>query len=60
MDTTEIFWLALSFVTLIGALLGSLKRRPAAGAVLGFLLGPFGWVIVLCLPARAPRSPWEP
>ena len=34
---------------LIGLLLGSGKGRSFMGFVLGLLLGPIGWVIVICL-----------
>lgn len=39
---------------IIGALLGSLKGRAAFGFVLGLLIGPIGWLIILVLPKQKP------
>ena len=45
-----IFCVVLSVFALIGALLGSRKGRPWAGAVWGVvLLGPVGWLFVALL-----------
>ncbi|MBN2578418.1 MAG: zinc ribbon domain-containing protein [Pirellulales bacterium] len=47
--------LALSAV--IGGLIGRLKGQQPAGVVLGFLLGPLGWLITLLLNDNRPRCP---
>lgn len=38
-------WLASAF---IGAAIGEHKGRRSLGCLLGFLLGPLGWAIILC------------
>jgi hypothetical protein len=48
MDPTYVLiWAVFSVV---GALIGSPKKRVGAGAFWGFLLGPIGWLIVLLGP----------
>jgi hypothetical protein len=42
-----VFWCTLW--TLFGALIGSRRERPGAGALFGFLLGPIGCLIAFCL-----------
>lgn len=41
----------------IGFFLGSTKGRSSEGLLLGLLLGPFGWIIVLLLPENGMRCP---
>lgn len=43
--------------TLIGLGIGAARGRAAFGLLLGFLLGPIGWLIVLILPKEGPRCP---
>ena len=45
METGIFVWLLVG--GLVGAICGEPRRRPVAGAVLGVLLGPIGWLIVL-------------
>lgn len=41
------------FASVVGALIGRLRGRAGLGCLLGFLLGPLGWVItLLCADAR--------
>jgi hypothetical protein len=42
---------------LIGALVGQTKGRTGAGAVLGLLLGPIGWLAVALGPSMKPKCP---
>lgn len=54
MDTTYVLiWAAFA---IIGALIGSAKNRVAAGAVLGFLIGPIGWALIHFGPDYSKKS----
>ena len=53
MELTELlFWIFLSAVvsSIIGAIIGSTVNKGGSGFLLGVLLGPIGWIIVLLLP----------
>ncbi len=50
-----IIWLIIG--TLIGALIGQSKGRTGAGAFMGFLLGPIGWLVIALGPSRKPTCP---
>ena len=41
----------------IGLLIGRFRNRLAFGFVVGFLLGPLGWLIVGLMPTAGPRCP---
>ena len=41
----------------IGYLIGNSKNEGAAGAILGGLFGPVGWLIVLCIGDERPKCP---
>ena len=51
---TALFWWNVAFV-LVGALLGWWRGRTVEGVAWAFVLGPIGWIVVLCRPRR--RSP---
>jgi hypothetical protein len=42
----EVFFFWGIVGTIVGALIGDRKGRAGAGAILGFLLGPIGWIVV--------------
>lgn len=42
----------------IGALLGNIKKRALAGAILGFFLGIIGWILILVLEDRRRKCPY--
>ena len=48
------FW---GLFTIIGALIGSIKARIGMGLFLGFLLGPFGWLIMALMKSHKARCP---
>ena len=52
MDPTVLLWIFLSAFasSIIGAIIGSMVNRGGSGFLLGFFLGPIGWIIVLLLP----------
>jgi len=52
-----ILLLALLVNALIGAAIGSRKKRSGAGALFGFLLGPVGWLVVALGPDHRPKCP---
>lgn len=41
----------------IGAAIGARKNRTAFGFVVGFIIGPIGWLIVLVMPSNFPKCP---
>jgi hypothetical protein len=41
----------------IGAAIGARKARTGFGFVLGALVGPIGWLIVLIMPSNQPKCP---
>ncbi len=41
----------------IGYLIGNTKEEGAAGAILGGLFGPLGWLFVLCIGDDRPKCP---
>ncbi len=41
----------------IGAFCGSFKRNSLYGFLLGALIGPLGWIVVLLLPTKGPLCP---
>ncbi len=45
------------FSALIGSLIGGTKGRSGAGAVLGLLIGPIGWLLVAVGKDRRPKCP---
>ena len=50
MDTGIITWLAVG--AFVGYLCGQARGREGEGVLLGLLLGPIGWLIVLCIPDK--------
>lgn len=48
----------LSISAVVGYLLGDRKGKPIRGAILGFLLGPLGWLLVLISPDDSPTCPY--
>lgn len=55
---------ALIFMTLfafIGAAIGATKNRAVGGFLLGLLLGPIGWALLILGPAGQPkrRGKWR-
>jgi hypothetical protein len=52
--TTRIAWGALAWLIYFGGIgwyVAEMRRRPLwEGIILGLLAGPFGWLIVACLP----------
>ena len=54
----DILWIIAPLVgALVGAIIGKNKNRQGAGAVLGFLLGPIGWLVVALGPDMNPKCP---
>ena len=52
------FFFSLCFFKGIGAVIGLTKGRPVDGAVLGFLIGPLGWIVMfLLLEDYRPKCP---
>jgi hypothetical protein len=49
-----ICWL---LTAVVGAIIGNIKGRPSAGAFWGLLLGPLGWILMVCVPDQRPRCP---
>jgi len=49
------FW---GLFTIIGALIGSIKSRVGMGLFLGFLLGPFGWLIMALMKSHKAKCPY--
>ena len=47
---------AVLLMGVIGSLLGSARGRGGFGFVVGILLGPVGWIIILLLPALGGRK----
>lgn len=45
-----IYLLILALSALLGAAVGRKRGREGAGALFGFLLGPVGWILILCGP----------
>lgn len=43
----------------IGSMIGSLRGRAGFGFVIGILLGPIGWLLVLLMPGRPKSTPPE-
>lgn len=41
----------------IGTAIGARKNRTGFGLVVGLLLGPIGWLIVLLMPSNFPKCP---
>lgn len=37
---------------IVGVFLGNMRNRGRAGFWFGFILGPFGWIIVLLMPEK--------
>src|SRR5215510_9361561 len=56
MGLAVIFWLVVGMV--VGAAIGNTRGRSGEGLFLGLLLGPIGWIIVLCLPREGRRCPF--
>lgn len=54
-DSIILIWVPIGL--LIGALVGQTKGRTGAGAVLGLLLGPIGWLAVALGPNMKPKCP---
>lgn len=53
-------WMILSGLcvsALVGHLLGKSKGKPVAGALIGFFLGPLGWLLVSLSPDARPKCP---
>lgn len=46
------FVIIFAVLALVGALIGQHKGRTGFGAILGFLLGPIGWLIVALMPSN--------
>jgi hypothetical protein len=57
MDWISVF-ISLAVYGVCGWLLGRFKERPLAGAVLGVLLGPIGWLILLLGPRGTTPCPY--
>jgi hypothetical protein len=47
------FWWSLLFVA-VGLLLGWWRGRVVEGVLWAWVLGPIGWVVILCRPRRKP------
>ena len=63
MAEMAVFWVFIAVINgAIGAALGSLVDKGSMGALLGFFLGPLGWIIVFLLPreAKAPQIDAKP
>ncbi|MEQ1904623.1 MAG: hypothetical protein ABL888_10585 [Pirellulaceae bacterium] len=54
MEIYIIIWLLWAVV---GAIIGNAKARPAAGAILGLLLGPIGWLLMMVALDNRPKCP---
>lgn len=48
-------WLVMG---LVGFLLGKAKGKEALGFLLGVLLGPIGWIVILCADGSAHKCPY--
>jgi len=48
----------LSVMALIGYLLGQSRGKPVRGAMIGFLLGPVGWFLIVLSPNENPMCPY--
>lgn len=46
------------FMGIIGWAIGKTKGRSSFGLVLGLLVGPIGWLIVMLLPAEGRKCPF--
>ena len=46
-NTGELFAIALLVSAVVGAIIGAEKGNAGKGALLGFLLGPFGWILAM-------------
>src|SRR5580765_7445122 len=58
-DPTLWFW-TIAFTVIgavVGAWIGKRKNAVVRDAILGAALGPIGWIISLCLPARSNPPP---
>ena len=58
-DETRVVWLSIAYVAalvfqaLVGGYIGRyFAGRPKTGAALGFILGPLGWLMILCFVDR--------
>ncbi|MEO8808625.1 MAG: hypothetical protein ABI386_00070 [Rhodanobacter sp.] len=49
------FWWSLLFVA-VGVVLGWWRGRMVEGALWAWILGPVGWVVILCKPRRQPPA----
>jgi hypothetical protein len=41
----------------VGFLIGRSRDQAASGIIWGAILGPIGWIVVLCLPDNRPKCP---
>ncbi len=48
----------LSIAALIGYFIGQTKGKPLRGAIVGFLLGPVGWLLIAISPNDNPTCPY--
>lgn len=47
----------LCVAALVGYFIGQTKNKPIRGAIIGFLLGPLGWLLIAVSPNEHPTCP---
>ena len=55
MDGIACLWLSVG--PLVGAIIGSFKNQPIAGALLGLICGPFGWILAIISSPKGKQCP---